>query len=502
MARGDARRDVELVEDDEPGTSGAPPPGAGPAARGPGDDAADGSHRTRRRAIVLGAAVLAVLVAVGVVGQAVVTSRERARIAALAGVPGVVDLADGPVRVLRTGVTDGIRRATVRTPDGLLVSADEGPDGAESVRAVDPADGRVAWEVELIPPGNALGILPGGEEVRTRTTCERYGPEPMIVCLADNGASVVGRGTLDQLPPTVTRLLVIDAGDGSVARDLTAAVGDPLVSRSAAVLGDLVVLAGATSTEAHVHAVAADGTVAWRATFPTTTTTAFGARVELGTTSTGVVVTTPDAVRLLDASGATLHEEPLSSGYVRGTSGDAVVVETGSSSTVVVRPAGVHEVPGRWLAPEVDDGSAPGTLLTADDAGVHAWDADGTALWTADQRVNGRATLVLDGRVVVGYATELIALDAATGEERWRTGGLLPESGLATDVRHVFALAPRRGGSGPQELVALDPSDGGVAWRVVLPSEVDALVSVLGVLVAYSFDPPEGRAGSVATVLG
>ncbi|MBF0688037.1 MAG: PQQ-binding-like beta-propeller repeat protein [Cellulomonas sp.] len=509
MARGDARTDVELVEDDD-GTTGAPPGGGrqpGGAADHGDDDPTGASRRTRRRVLVLGAALVAVLLAVGVVGQAVVASRERARIEAVAGLPGVVDAVDGPVHVLRSGADDGFLRASSRTPDGLLVTSTQGEDGAASVRAFDPADGTVAWEVELIAPGDVLEPLPGGEVVRSGGWCEEYGRDgDLLVCLADNGVSVVGRGTLSQVAPTTTRLLVLDAHDGSVVSDLSAAVGEPLSSTSVAVLDDLVVLAGADGSAVHVRAITVDGSVEWETTFPTTTTTAYGSYAEVHATTDGVAVVTADALMLLDASGATVQGHQMTpDSHVRGTVGDAVLVldlTQDGETTVVVRPDGVRSLPGRWVSLAVDDGSAPGLLLTSDTSGLHAWDLDGDPLWSSEQPANQQDAVLLDGRVIAGYATELFALDAGTGAERWRVGGLLPEATVATDGRHVLAMAPAPGGSAPQVLVALDATSGGVAWRVTLPDEVTALHPVHGVLAAYRVDGSTGDAGPVVTVLG
>ncbi|GIG41175.1 outer membrane protein assembly factor BamB family protein [Cellulomonas phragmiteti] len=509
MARGDARTDVELVEDDGDDAPGAPrDAGTGPTGRGartaPGPTADDAPRRTRRRVLALAAVLVAVIVAVAVVGETVARSREQARVAAVAGVPGVVDVADGPVRVLRTAADEGVRRASARTSAGLLVSASAGQDGEESVRAIDPTDGSVAWETTLIPRGQELHVPPGGELVPSRGWCRAHGAgEDLLVCLADNGLSLVGRGTLTQVRPTVTRLLLLDARDGSVVTDLSGAVGDPMVSRSSVVLDDLVVLGGADGGGAHVRAVTADGTVAWQGTFPTRTTTAFGAHVELHATTDGVAVATSDALRLLDARGVTRQEVELSSAdHVRGTAGDAALVQTPAGRTVVVRPAGVQRLPGDWVELTVDDGSTPGLLLTSDDDGLHAWDAAGTPLWTSDRRVGGRDALSLAGRVLVGQGAGVVALDGVTGEQLWRVDGLLPDSGLTTDGRHLFVLGPRPGASDPEVLVALDPTDGDVAWRVTLPVEGNVLRSVLGLLAVYSFAPLSDGTWPVITLLG
>lgn len=504
MGRGGARTDVELVEDDEGDAGGAPPTGSTPGTTPGGGGVPERSHRARRRVLVVGAALLVLVTAGAAVGQSVVTARDRERIAAVAGLPGVVDAVDGPVTVLRTAADESLRRATTRTPDGLLVSSHEGDDGRATVRAVDPTDGTVVWRAVMIEDRATLAVPPGGEVVRSAGACAPVGAaRDRLVCLADDAVALVGRGTLTQRRPTATSLRVLDARTGAVVADLSAAVGDALVSRSLAVLDDLVVVAGVDGSTARVRALTVEGAVAWEATFPTTTTTAFGSHVELRTTTAEVAVVTPDALRLLDATGRTRREVALRSDeHVRGTSGAAVLVEVAGVGTRVVRADAEHRLTGGWVEPVVDDGSAPGMVLTSDDAGLRAWDDTGTELWAWQGRVTTVDGLVLDGRVHVGSGAALVALDAATGEPRWRAADLLPESGLTTDGRHVFALAPRPDGDRPRDVVALDPGDGRVAWRVTLPTDVDGLRSLHGVLVAYSLDPQPDGARPVYTVLG
>ncbi|MBD7918691.1 PQQ-binding-like beta-propeller repeat protein [Cellulomonas sp. Sa3CUA2] len=505
MARGDARRDVELVEDDEGVTGGAPPGGGSQPGTAAGDgEPAGAPHRTRRRLLVAGAVLLGLAVVFGVVAQGVVTSRERARMAAVAGLPGVLNPVDGPVSALRSDADADaeLLRASARTPDGLFVASRETVDGTASVVAFDPADGAVAWEVELIGPGSALDVLPDGEVVRSHGSCETYGTErELLVCLADNGVNVVGRGTLAQILPTETRLVVLDARDGAVVNDLSSAAGEPLASRSIAVLADLVVLAGTGESTARVRALAADGTVAWQTSFPTTTTTAYGARAELRATSDAVALLTPDALRLLDEAGETRQQVELTSDTRMEVAPGYAVADT-PQGTVVVRPDGIQRAPGTWVRLTVDDGSAPGLVLTSDERGLHAWDVDGRALWTAVPTPTAYSAVLLDGRVLIGNGTALDALDAGTGERMWSAPGLLPQSGTATDGRYVLVLAPGPGGSTPDVLVALDAADGQRAWAVDLTEPVSSILPVHGVLVAYSFDGSQDGGGLVTYVLG
>lgn len=500
MARGDARRDVELVEDDG-SAPGAPPQDGNRRPTASPDE--PGRRRTRRPVLVAAAALVAVLVAAGAVAQAVVTSRERERIAAVAGRPGVVGLLDGPVRVLDERRDATLLYDSARTSTGLWVRVDEEEDGEEVARATDPLTGATAWEAPLVP-GGGLTEVPGGEVLTSRGTCRTLGVDATrVVCLADDGVSLVGRGTLTQQAPTTTRVVVLDAADGSLVTDLSGAAGDPLVSGTLEVLDDLVVLAGTTGGEARVRALTADGTLAWDASFPVTTTTAFGATVELHVTADAVGVVTTDALRLLDATGTVRREVPLTAGEaVLGAAGDAVVVGSTDGSSLLARPGSAERVPGLFLQPTVDAAVAPGLVLTADGSTLHAWRPDGTAVWSVEQRVTDGGAALLPDRVLVGYGTQVVARDAATGDELWSTPGLLPQAGLVTDGRQLLVLAPLADDSRPQVVAALDLADGDVAWRVTLPAVVTGIRAFHGVLVAYTFGASVPDAGVMTTVLG
>lgn len=504
---------MELVEDDEDDVAVGTPPhhGAGAAPRDdvphddvPHDDdphAHDPQRDTgRRRRVVVLVALVAVLAVVAVVGQAVVSSRERERVAALAGLPGILEAIDGPVEVVRSGSDDVLLASTARTPDGWSVVQHEDEAGRTTARAVDPLDGTVRWETELVAAGTALAVLPGGEAVRSRGACLPADGD-LLVCQADNATALVGRGTVTQLRPTVTRLVVLDARDGTQVADLSGIASDAWLSTSAGVVDDLVVVAGTDGATTVVRATTVAGDVVWEEAFPATTTTSYGAQVTVMPTTDGVAVASPTALRLLDTSGRTVGDVALTADrYVRTTAGDAVVVgSTGPDGTLVVDPHGSRVLRGSWVASVADDGSAPGLVLTSDGDGVHAWSTDGTERWTADLHDGGSGAIVLAGRVVLGHGTAVVALDATTGAEVWRTPDLLPDSGIATDGRYVLTLDATPGGSARQDLVALDARDGGPSWRVTLPHAVEALLVRAGTLLTVARDD-EG-AGLAVTVL-
>lgn len=458
-----ARTDVELVEDDLPPAD--PPADAG-------RDGGQGEGRGRRRALLLGAAVVAVLVVVGVVGQSVVAARERARLAALADVPGVVDPFDGPVRAVSTSTDDRLLWPYARTADGWLVAPYVSDEGMASVQAVDPADGEVRWRTDLLtlpdPEHNPAECHPLGSDGQ-RLAChvtDGY--------LDDDG---------DWLDGTARRLVVLDLDDGSVLADL----GDDLPAGWSwtrfTVMGDLVVTTGADAAGRHVRATSAAGEVVWETPLPGTERDQW---ITLTATAEVLAVQTADGVHVLDRTGAVRQTIADEESVVRATLGAAVVVEQlVGDGVVLVEGADSHALTGRWVPLVADDGSADGLVLTSDRTGLRAWSRDGRPRWTAETMRGAATAVVLDGRVTVAVAGDVVTLDAATGREVWRADGLQPEAGIATDGRLVLGLA-RGKGTTSDTVVAFDLHDGSTAWRATLPHEVDALLPQHGTLTALS----------------
>lgn len=115
-------------------------------------------------------------------------------------------------------------------------------------------------------------------------------------------------------------------------------------------------------------------------------------------------------------------------------------------------------------------------------AGVHAYDFSGKELWSVDlgrfEHIWGTAAspVLHDGKVYLncgpGLSAFLIALDAKTGKEIWRT---VPEDAVSakpgeyrgswsTPVFHEVAGKSRMFVSLPQMLAAYDPADGKLIW--------------------------------------
>lgn len=98
--------------------------------------------------------------------------------------------------------------------------------------------------------------------------------------------------------------------------------------------------------------------------------------------------------------------------------------------------------------------------------------ADGRVAWTVDVSF-AVAPRAADGLVVGATATELVAIDGATGKERWRE----PVADIASPpaLRAGWLVA----GSGP-DLLAFRASDGSLVWRLTLGAALNASTTIDG----------------------
>lgn len=470
--------DVELV-DDRPDDGGTPPTVPAETPRAP----------RRRWPLVLGAALLVVLVVVGVTGQVVLDRRDRARLAAVAAHPGGVAPLDGPPAV-RWSLEDAdlYAVAQLRTPDGLLLGVRRAESGAVEVAGADPATGDVVWRVEVLDAAaaprpeeadeNLVGRVPGW--------CTTYGPqEHLAVCLVGDTDEPGGR------------LVVVDTRERTVVDDLAASL--PAGERPvwATVAGELVVVTTASPDGTSVRALTVDGTQRWSTTVPepgpdraTTQALALGDLVAL---------VTETELTLLDQDGATVRTVDLDGRYVYGGDTELYVVarsqDGGGTGTTIVRPDGAVEIPGDLVHLTMDDGSVPGLVLASDDGDeLTAW-VDGVERWSVETR-DGWEALLLDGRIYLDAGTDLRALDARTGRELWVSDATatLP----VTDGRLLLAAARVAGRGEQAQVVALDPTDGSEAWRAPAPPGTLRLYAHLGLLLATD----EAVNGATLTVLG
>ncbi|ADG72981.1 hypothetical protein Cfla_0061 [Cellulomonas flavigena DSM 20109] len=481
MARRPTLHEVEVVDDEsDPGPS---PPAARPAVP--------------RRGWVLGGAVLAVLLAVGVTAQVLQTRRDRAQVAAVAAHAGGVALLDGPPAALwQLPTRDLYGVAEVRTPEGLLVGVRDSDSGPVEVAAVDAVTGAQRWHVELVDGATRPQARPGFSTYADSGRCAAHGTqEHLVVCLAHDGTYVVGQGATLPLPPSTTRLVVLDTRAGTLVADLGTAVADDERPTSFAAVGDLVVVTVASQRGTTVRATTLDGAVVWER--PVTSAPDAGGDPYVLRLGELVALLTAREMTLLDADGRTVRTRPLGDEYavadaetIRLVPSDAAA---GDARTTVVRPAGDLDVPGDVLHLTVDDGSVPGLVLTTAGGELTAL-VHGEELWSVPDP-QGWNALVVGGRVHLDAGLELLTLDARTGAELWTTtvATTLP----VTDGRHLLAVARPVEADDPPELVALDPADGSVSWRSPLPPGSIELTSHLGLLLVSS-----GEGAQLLTVLG
>jgi outer membrane protein assembly factor BamB len=502
-------RPVELAEESSHGTE--------PLANGPGapTDPALARRWARRRRWA--AAVAATLV-VGLLGtQAVLDARERARLAHLATVPGVLAPVDASLRPLWSSSDWAMVYPLAGGAFGdLSVGAYIDNAGERTARAVRTRTGEVVWSTVL-----------SAAEPTARSTVMRREPwcsvdegakTPQAVCLVSDAALLSNAdGPPTPVPAAFARLVVLDPMTG---RKL-AQHDEPLSSASAVGLLDGFAVVASRSDQDDLVVVAEDpltGDVRWRfessaplaPALPDTgsadpsgltlavvaghiAVSASGGEVWVLSRDGELVDSTPPGditgVQALRADVIAVVDFGRSTSTVRSTS-------TGRSMRIVGHDgslgAAYDQLP---VTLQVDDGSVPNLLFTMSDKLV-AWDmTTGNVAWSSSVSVNARA-LLLDGRLYVRTSSDLLyAIDAATGTTLWDVPlTSSPDGSVSTDGRSILASEPSA--TGPPTLVAFATDDGRRLWKVRLPDSVAYVWSFGRQLVGVSED------GSSTVVLG
>ncbi len=471
-----SRKDVEVVE------AAVAPPTAAASGRG-------WRPRRPRRLAVLLAVVVTLGVGGAVVGQLVVDARERARLDAVGRLPGAVRVIDGPPEALWT-LPDGVTTADLvgTTAAGALVVTEPGPGGPAAV-ARDATTGEVRWQVPLLdatttpPAGTVLDLQPGRCELGD-----------VVACLVVETVSTLGADE-DAAPVPVSvrsRLVVLDADDGTVLAERTTSGTDPAPD-AFELVDDLVVTSTPVDGALRVDAFTTDGAAAWDASLPSSTA---GARTFLARLDDHVLAGAGDRLTVLDHAGVAVRTLPFGENVLALPHGDDAVLLRDytrpdvSTPTTVVRADGEQLVEGQVVPLALDDGSVPGLLLTsAAPTRLTALDATGDELWSRDVVVTSDLA-VLDGRVYSGTGGGMVALDARTGADVWRSDQVR-EGPVVTDGDHLVAMGLRPLEDGRREVLVLDRADGAVAWRARLPEGVQDVAGAGGVLVAATGDGPD-----------
>jgi outer membrane protein assembly factor BamB len=453
------------------------------------------NHRRDRDAWLRGARrwwPVAAGLALVVAGTMVVANRrESARLAAIAGVPGILSPVDG--RVAELWRNDAGQYSGLAELAGRLVGVENHSDGSADVVALDPLTGTAIWRTAARPAGGvdvgAHCAFPDASRPADGTTVS-----PVIACVVlDEFVTVVNDAVGEARYPSKARLLVVDAASGAVQSDDQT---DP--STSVSFIGtDLVT--GRVDADGRVRVTRTDprGTaVRWTFSSPAPV-----GKDAFGHAATWVEVT-GDLVTIRSIA-ATYEGVPGSSAssWVLSASGDVIrsriddasewfgggisVLLAGkvlaeptsrASSTAVIDLATGRSftADATQLATWADDGSLPGLLIMQSPGGDHliGYDlASGRPAWTVPTGILVGGAVIIDGRIVQAGTAAVTSIDGRTGETIW-----------ATPIVHPAAT-----GQDSQPEMRLVATDG----RLVLLAWTDGSSGI--VLSAYGLDDGKAR---------
>ncbi|CAN5183574.1 hypothetical protein BH11ACT1_BH11ACT1_26310 [soil metagenome] len=482
-------QEVELLDGADDGVSHEP------GVDAPADTT--GRTRVRRRWLIGGAAVLAVTLGVA---QWIVTAHERAALARLAQVPGVLLPVDQTLDVVRR-----VPAADVATLFGVAgAGLERADDGSQSFTWVDPAGGP-GWTTELLGPNDALAGAPhvwGGTSCQTdNDPATEIGTAHRIVCLVtDGGMPIESGGSSPDMPASTRQVVVMSTTDGSIEARWPLERGQSMALLPA----DVVVVGSMAAGSGEVTAYdLLTGVERWTHEAHLMTDAGYaegGMGMALFRAGDLVAYSTPEGrLTLLSAVGDVVRDDLGYQGDVGGNwmidpAAGTLVVEShtrdGKARSTVLAvdgdPAGDLTVDGQIVFASVDDGSVPGLTLSYGTA-LHAWDSGTrTARWSHDAYQTTSA-LILRGTVYGATARGLIALDGTTGERLWSREGndtLIPGT-LFTDGRHILLAPDTAGMDEPQVLVAYDPVGGDEVFRAQYPQGISPIGEADGRLIGY-----------------
>jgi outer membrane protein assembly factor BamB len=476
-------REVELVEAaDEPGRSrsGAYPhphqrvrvelddTADRPGAESP-DDVSAARTWVRQHALWLVASVTLVVCAL-VVTQAVLDRREDARVAALAAIPGIVPPVDASIGVLwRADPELATALQSGAVVEGVLVGGTQDPSGAPLVVGLDPDTGAVAWRTPVdLPTATGASVSSASPDLWISCTPVAHGDSHVAACTAQQyGEEVEGVPELS--------VWVVDPADGQVLADRQVPGTWGL-----AFVDDALVVARPLTGTTNRWQVEATEVVSGEPRWTWTTPTGTGDQEPSGTASLQsfedhlVLVVDTRAWALTPAGEPVVDVTLDPSSWLQPARAGAFIESRWGSSvysgTLLLADGSrvpIDETAG-WLA--VDDGTAPDILLTVGQAPGGADGLSGRSARTGERlwHVSGSivTSLLLDGTVYVATSDALVAVDAATGDVRWRTEiDHMPQQ-LSTDGRYLLLPGPG------VTLEAYTLTDGELAWTADLAQEV------------------------------
>ncbi|WP_158373553.1 PQQ-binding-like beta-propeller repeat protein [Cellulosimicrobium cellulans] len=459
-------------------------------AGGPPPDPREPEHDRARRARALlrrwwplpVAGVLAV-----VAWQSVTDARTESAAERLRATPGVIDATvTAPLDVTSTGSPElaGALFSGTRTQQGdlagLVLGTGTGPGaGPASVLGLDPATGEEVWRVDVADPPPADLTSRGGD---CRSGDD--GPARTLWCVITDSRDLAGTAS-------ATRLVEVHLGDHAVRSTRDLAPG-----AAATPVGDATLVVGTPAAES-VRLVATDvssGEQLWATEVPEPILSPGSSTGWLSRAGSHVLVATGRATWAVDAGTGRVQAGGAGLEVARG---DRLVDVQGSSRTLLlgVDGSGTAEADGQARPAAPDDGSAPGVLVVeVNDGslqrllrGVDA--ASGAVLWERPaDGMSGTNQVLLDGVLYGSGATTVWAVDAETGEERWRAeGARLRDFRLMTDGVHLLRVE-RDPESGVPVLAAYRLVSGGRAWATPLPPGVDSVWTQGGILYGQGDD--------------
>ncbi|VTR75460.1 PQQ-binding-like beta-propeller repeat protein [Cellulomonas hominis] len=464
--------DVELVE--------APARGADP-----------GPARTARRARVLRVLrrwwpVPVAVVLAAVVWQAASGAQERAVAERLRETPGVIGTTVAPPLTTRDWGDPASTGVVTSAPlgGGLVVAAEEGPDGAaRTVVGIDAATGRERWRVAAGGEENPRGREPVG------ATCgDAAGP---LVWCSFTSVRTFGEASFEP----VATLVLVDV----TARAEVPAPDLPRAS-SVVVLDDVAVTVSRVGDAAVVDATdLTTGASRWHVELADPAGRLVGHAPDPSVVVAGhrVHVTGGTGTWALDAVDGRLVAAAQDLRLLRG---EQLVAVDGGAVTRLLGPdgRGTARADGAPVPVEPDDGSAPGVLLLARvDAGAGGRlravaAASGEVLWERPAQVDGLGPLVLLDGLLYGTDREgLWAVDATTGRAVWSTAaGTRAGPALMTDGVHLLRTEHDPGRAGATVLAAYGLRDGDRRWAEPLPEGLTDVRAVGGVLLGFGTGRP------------
>lgn len=418
--------------------------------------------------------VAAGLVLVVVVSGVVASARDRAFVARIAAVPGLVRPLDAaPEKLWETRAS--LLPGSVLAADDALVVLAEG-EQAWTVSSHDALNGVQRWSIDLVPVSRS-----GFESTAAVCPPLRGDVGDLVVCLVRHPPVLYSDDASIQEPPRVS-VVPLAARDGErlgeweVRGSLVAfdRVEDDLVIGTLDAEGRMVVQRRDART----------GDVVWSVVTPMVMNAPAISVTATMRVQLPLIVLDGGATVVLDVEdGSTLLTGPRFGGLQVAALGDgfATWAPVGGGKVHDGDGAELFAVQGLPAQLSADDGSASGTIIVDEGPQVSAVDSStGESLWRTPSQLDPR--LLVSDRLVVSGADRYGVLDVTDGSMIWDadTGAALTWDPVSDGT---LVLGPGTSPDGRPELWGRGLQDGVRYWSVPLPEGVRSVDSVGGHLV-------------------